>query len=352
MKRILVFSNFGYQTGVLGGQTIKVRHIYKLFESKKREYKFNLNFFDTDIFKNKLLVVPSVFSLLYKLFKCDILVFVGSKNNLKYIYPLLHFFCGLFKKEIHYIVVGGWLDDFLKANPKYISKLESIAGIYPQTEILCDRLIDSYNLNNVFQLNNFRVNDFNSFSSDKKSNSLIKLVFMARVSSEKGVDTLFKLAKEIEVNRLNCIIDIYGPIGSGYKDKFESLLSSSNDSIQYLGVADPSKVHDVLNGYNALVFPTIYLGEGFPGSVLDSYIAGIPVVVSNWQYANEFVVDGKTGLIANFGDEDDFIQKTISLIKDKDLLETLTSGAKGESVKYSPEAAWEVLEKHIFKRIT
>lgn len=351
MKRILVFSNFGYQTGILGGQTIKVQHIYKLFESKKREYKFNLNYFDTDIFKNKLLVIPSLLSLLYKLFQCDILIFVGSKNNLKYIYPFLHFFCNVFNKEIHYIVVGGWLDEFLKENPSHINKLKSIAGVYPENKLLKAILENNYFFNNVFQLNNFRVVGFKPSAVNSKLKPLIKLVFMARVSNEKGVDTLFKLAQKIKDLKLDCVIDIYGPIAVDYKEKFENLLNSSADTIQYLGTADPDKVHNVLSSYDALVFPTIYSGEGFPGSVLDSYIAGVPVVVSNWKYAKEFVVEGKTGLIANFGDENDFIQKSISLIKDKDLLETLTSGAKGESVKYSSEAAWGVLEQHIFKRI-
>lgn len=38
-----------------------------------------------------------------------------------------------------------------------------------------------------------------------------------------------------------------------------------------------------------MLLPTHYYTEGLPGSVLDAYMSGIPIIVSRWKHASEFV---------------------------------------------------------------
>lgn len=87
--------------------------------------------------------------------------------------------------------------------------------------------------------------------------------------------------------------------------------------------------------------------EGFPGSILDAYIAEVPVVVSRWKYADELVRNDESGIICEFGSADDFVNKTIDLISDEEKLNRLCINVKKEKDKYSAQAAWEILKKHI-----
>lgn len=351
MKEFLVFSNFGYQTGVLGGQTIKVQHLYSLLESKAEKYGYNLSYFDTDIFKKKTKVLGGFFSIFKKLVLSNVIFFVGSKNNLKYFFPFIYLFSKVFKSEIHYIVVGGWLNDFLKLHPYHVKCLSSIAGIYPETQGLCDSLIDSYNFRNVHRLDNFRCVDVSLRSNYKNNDSILKLIFIARVTPLKGIDTLFKLADEINERKLGVSIDIYGPIDSCYKHSFfEKLNKFSRAVITYKNTVQPSDVYEVISKYDLLLFPTKYSSEGSPGSVLDAYISGVPVVASNWPYATEFIRDNETGIITDFDDDNHFVCRTLELLNNPDWVLLLKENAQLESKRYSPEAAWRVLKKNVFKR--
>lgn len=345
-KRVLVFSNFGYETGAIGGQTIKVKHIYKLFQSKKNEYGYKLSYFDTDVFSVKANIPINLFRFLKQLLMSTNIVFVGSKNNLLFLFPVIYTVSKVFKKQIDYIVVGGWLANFLQAHPLYIKPLATINAIYPQTKDLCIKLENEFGFNNVYQLNNFRYNDA---ETGNKSRSRLDLIYLARVSKQKGVNTLFKLAEKIDELNIAASIHIYGPIDPTYQLEFEHLLSNKSASIHYKGLVKPDKVYSVLVNYDLMLFPTRHFTEGFPGSILDAYITGMPVIASKWQYATEFIKQGETGLIAEFENDTDFIKKTLSLLEEPGMLQEFSANVRSASKKYTPDVAWEILKKNMFK---
>ena len=46
-----------------------------------------------------------------------------------------------------------------------------------------------------------------------------------------------------------------------------------------------------------MIFPTYYVGEGFPGTIIDAFSSGIPDIATDWRYNSEIVQNGKTGYI-------------------------------------------------------
>ena len=54
---------------------------------------------------------------------------------------------------------------------------------------------------------------------------------------------------------------------------------------------------DAIKDYYALLFPTYWNGEGFPGTILDAFSAGIPVVATDWNCNGEIVDDGINGIL-------------------------------------------------------
>jgi len=70
-------------------------------------------------------------------------------------------------------------------------------------------------------------------------------------------------------------IDIYGPVLS---DVDVSLLTS--ERARYMGQVDPSDVPALLNNYDFLLLPTFWPNEGYPGVIIESFLAGMPVITT------------------------------------------------------------------------
>lgn len=343
-KKILVLGYFGYETNQLDGQTIKTRNIYDLLKSKEDEEEYIVYYFDTQRFqKNKL----NVLRMFYQASKCDLLIYLGAHNNLRYFFPILDTITRIKGIPLHYILVGGWLADFIADKPKLTKRLSKVAGLYPQTRDLTIRLQEEYGFKNVVQLNNFRLSSFVKDNRSKKDD-IIKLIFMARVHPMKGANLLFKLDEVFQVKGIdNVSIDIYGPMFNEYESEFKLKIQKASESIKYKGILAPDKIHEILSTYDLMLFPTKYYTEGFPGTILDAYIAGIPVVATKWQYADEFVEDGVSGIVSEFNNDDLFINNVITLIENKDRLESLKRNIPQQAKKYSPETAWRTIKDKI-----
>jgi glycosyltransferase involved in cell wall biosynthesis len=70
-----------------------------------------------------------------------------------------------------------------------------------------------------------------------------------------------------------------------------------------------------LSTYHLLLFPTHWVGEGFPGVVLDAYLAGLPVIATDWNMNSEVVIPGETGWLIPSGNPQalaDAIQTAVS----------------------------------------
>jgi glycosyltransferase involved in cell wall biosynthesis len=195
-KRILVFGNFVYNNDFkknLGGQTVKTRNVYELLLSKAQEIG-EVKYFDTDCFiKNKF----SYISFFTKLFKCKNLIYLPGQNNFRYLFPVIFLFCIAFRINIFYIVVGGWLDEFLANKKIHVFLLSKIERIYPQSEILSMNLRKNYGFNHVETLPNFRIQSF--VPNFNNTNNKFKIVFFARITKSKGIDVVFRLADYIKI---------------------------------------------------------------------------------------------------------------------------------------------------------
>ena len=342
-KNILVFGNFASISNVLCGQTVKTRNIHKLLKSKKSTHFKSVKYFDTENFQiNK----TSLLKGLKEVMKADILYYLPAENSLTYFFPIIYILAKISATQIHFVVVGGWLDQRIKNMPVHIWMLRNVKKNYPQTNDLCISLAKKYGYKNVVQLNNFRIHNFSAFATS--TSNLIKLVFMARIHPAKGIETLFNLSKQLEKLKIeNVTIDMYGPILTEYEAKFKSNLEEASSNIIYKGALNPNEIYGVLSNYDMLLFPTQYYTEGFPGSVLDAYIAGIPVIATDWQYASEFILQNKSGIIVEFDNPEIFISTVIDTVQNTTLIDSLKQGAAHMAQKYSANKAWEVLHQNL-----
>lgn len=330
MNKVLVLGYFGYQTNQLDGQTVKTRDVYRLAKEQLTDY--NVEYFDTQsLQKSKLLL----FKMFFKVICCETLFYLPAHNNLKVFFPVIFILSQLFRFKIHYFVVGGWLREYLTHLPIHRFMLGRIKGIHAETKRLKKDLEEYYNYNNVDIFPNFRFFEFTPKPSESEK---LRIVFMARVMKQNGLDWIFDLADYIAEHKLHdkYSITFFGPETEEEKEYFENNVAKYN-FVEYKGTLQPKEIHETLSNYDVMLLPTHFYTEGIPGSVVDAYISGIPVIVTEWKHSHEFVDDGKSGFIVPFENgKQQMIDRVISLEKERKLLRRMKANALIKRMEFAP----------------
>lgn len=341
-KKILVLGYFSYQKNQLDGQTIKTRNILTLLQTNLNE-PYKIHFFDTEEFKVN---ITSFFTMLWKIMNSKMIIYLPAYGNLKYIFPFLFLICKLLRIKILYIVIGGWLYEYLGNKPLHRLFLKQIHGILAENRDVVNRMRLNYKFKNIDYCPNFRIHNYKP--DNKPNNGPFKIVFMARVMKIKGIDTVFELCRHLEskYNSGRVLIDIYGPIPDEERKYFFNNMNN-HAIIEYKGVLDPRKIYTTLSEYDILVFPTRYPGEGFPGTILDAYISGLPVIATNWRFLPEFVDDNKTGFLFDVNHPQEIFQYVDSFIDNPQTLEVFRKNALEKSKEYTSEVVWEIMKPYL-----
>ena len=309
---------------------MKTRDIFRLV--KERVGENAVEYFDTQDFqRNKF----SVFKMFLQVICCKSLFYLPAQNNLRVLFPIIYIFSRVFGFKIHYFVVGGWLREFLTHMPMHRFMLERIAGIHVETQRLKKELEDYYHFRNIDRFPNFRFFDFNPHNSESDK---LRIVFMARIMRQKGLDWVFALAEYIVRKGLQAKFSItfFGPEANEDKLYFNENVEKY-DFVEYRGVLQPSEIYETLSQYDVMLLPTHYYTEGLPGSVVDAYISGIPVIVTEWKHSHEFVDDGQCGYIVPFEDGLELmIDRVLQLENDRALLMQLKANALVRRVDFAP----------------
>lgn len=330
MGNILIIGYFGYQTNQLDGQTIKTRDIYQLI---KEQYPEDIiEYYDTQLFKKNR---RSIFTMFRKVCKTNKLVYLPANNNLKYIFPILFILSKAIRFSINYYVVGGWLSNYIKDLPIHRWMLRSIKGIHCETMRLKSDLETLHGFNNVDIFPNFR---FFDYKPQRINSNRLRLVFMARVMLQKGIDWIFYLSDYIMNNGMDDKISItfYGQINEEDSDYFLENVSKYN-FVDYKGALQPDEIYETLSKYDCMLLPTHFYTEGLPGSIVDAYISGIPVIATEWLNAHEFIENGKSGFIIPFENgEDDMIEYVLKLNENRNLLYEMQSYVLRKRIEFAP----------------
>lgn len=339
-RNVYVIGYFGYDTNQLDGQTIKTRNIFALLQNKYD----NINFYDTQSFRKKPF---SIFNVIIKLIKCERLIIIPAQNNLVTIFPLAFIMSRIFSFKIIHIAVGGWLDVFCFKHKIIRMMLKYVDAILLENKDTIFTLKNIFGFSNVEYLHNYRLTKFQPTFYKHNTDNLFRIVFMARIHHLKGLDVVFDIADYYsKKDSNNIIIDFYGPIFDDDRNYFEQQLLKYS-FVKYKGKLDPKEINATLNNYDLMILPTRYYTEGFPGSVLDAYISGIPVLVSNWKHASEYVVDQYNGFIRETSCVKDFIDVIELLRKDTNLTLQMKHNAYESSKKYDSNEAWNIIKKYI-----
>ncbi len=300
MKKACVIGHFGFGENLLNGQTIKTKHVTLELDKKFGEDKIIK--IDTH---GGIKLLPNIILKMLKAFKySENIIIFPAHNGIRIFVPLCTIINIFFRRKLHYVVIGGWLPSFLKNRSILKWELMRFCGIYVETSTM-KRTLVKLGLNNVVILKNFK--NFKVLSNSELKSTYdkpYKICTFSRVMKEKGIEDIVKAVISINKKNRDKIykLDIYGQVDDRQVEWFEKLKKSFPDYISYKGIVQSDKSVEVLKNYFLLVFPTRFFTEGIPGTILDAYAAGVPVLSSKWESFFDVVDDGYTGIGYKFGD--------------------------------------------------
>ena len=293
--KVGILGHYGCGREFLDGQTIKTKNITAQLQKELGEEQV----LTADTYGGVRALPKCLLALFSMLVHCENVIILPAQNGVK-LFPLfLVFFNTLFKRRLHYIVIGGWLPEMVSQHPGVGAVLKKLDCIYVETNTMMQRLRD-VGFSNVTILPNFK--DIRVLSESELihlEGEPYRLCTFSRVMKEKGIGDAVEALKVIneKFGRTVFTLDIYGQVDAAQIQWFEDLKASFPEYVQYKGSVPPEQSVDVLKDYYALLFPTYYEGEGFAGTLLDAMAAGIPAIVSDWKFNSEIVVANQTGVL-------------------------------------------------------
>jgi len=342
MKRNRITVIGAYQKGEKfnGGQFVKTVSVVDLLR-ENNNYKINV--INTHKWKLK---APLLFlKVFFSFFVSRHIILMTSYNGVRLFTPLLNFLNVFFGRKIHYIVIGGQIGKLVKKHKK-LRKISKFYMIYVETEVMKLELAES-NIKNVVVLNNFKnLQKTNLTYKEFERKENLNICFFSRIEPQKGVIDLIDVIKEINKDKVIYNLDIYGFIHDENNDWFFSAIKET-PYIKYKGIVDYNESVSVIENYFLQVFPTLYKTEGIPGSIIDSYFAGVPVLSSRWNSFEQVVKENVTGLGFTLGDKSDLHSKLLYCYDNQKVIYDMKKGALEAANYYSKEYFIKTFQKHI-----
>lgn len=341
-----VFGHFGEENTLLNGQTIKTKIVTEALcdlLGKEQVLKF-----DTSGGKKQLLKVP--FQVVKAMKSSDNVIIFPAHNGLRVYAPLLRAFSAFFKqRKLHYVVIGGWLPQFVSKRKLLKRILKKFDGIYVETNTM-KAALKKQGFENIFVMPNCKK------LKVLKKNELVypngapyKLCTFSRVMKEKGIEDAVNAVINVneKLGYTAYSLDIYGQVDSEQIDWFENLKSTFPTYIRYCGSVQADRSVDILKDYFALLFPTHFYTEGIPGTIIDAYAAGVPVISAKWESFEDVVDDGVTGVGYEFDDFDELNSQLFSAVKCIDSFNMLKCNCLEKSRCFTPIVAMRVLSDNL-----
>ena len=275
------------------------------------------------------------------------IILMPARNGTNIILRLIYFLCAC-KKTIH-IAIGGWLFELLSEKSALLSIEKKNIAVLVQLKSLEERL-RQIGVSKAEYFPNYRNFSSGENSIDvlnKKNSSPLKFVYYSRVSPAKGIEEAIKAVDYVNrTYRINLELHVYGPIDEKYSVQFYDLLKQYKATV-YCGILRPGEVLSVLFNYDCMLFPTYYIGEGYPGAVLEAFASGVPVIASKWRYNEEIIENNKTGLFCEIKSFESLAEKIIYINNNVSLLREMSLNCYAESEKFSEKTVFPILAKYL-----
>lgn len=344
-KKIGIIGHFAFGLHMTDGQTVKTLTFTRGLE--KRFGEDEICKADTHGGAISLLKLP--FQAFGMMRRADNIMIFPAQRGVRVIVPLLSFLNRFFHRRLHYCVIGGWLPALLKGKRLLQRGLKRFHGIYVETGVMRSAMA-AMGFDNVFIVPNCKDLGITAKEDLKVIfGEPLQLCTFSRVMREKGIEDAVNAVADINsrYDKKVYALDIYGPVDPAQTEWFESVKSTFPPSVSYRGAVAYEQSAAILREYDALVFPTHFYTEGIPGTIIDAYAAGIPVIAARWESFSDIIREGETGIGYEFDHYDGLLNAMTFFYENRNTLGTMKENCIREACKYLPENALEALIQQI-----
>ena len=312
MNKVGIVGHFGFGYDLLNGQTIKVKILFHEFQ--KQLGTESTMAVDTHGGAKK---APAMIAGTIKMFQqCENCMVLPAYKGVLIFTPLFSVLNKIYHRKTYYIVVGGWLDSYLDKYRWLEKQLKNYTAICVETTTM-KKALERRGFNNIELMANCK--ELAQLSASDLQHSFEEpyaLCTFSRVMKGKGIENLINAIKKVNEKSGSVVytLDIYGEVWKDYTHEFEELQKHFPEYIKYKGSVNYDESVETLKNYFALVFPTLFYTEGIPGTIIDAYAAGLPVISSKWESYDDVIEDNITGIGYKFG-SDDALVETLEMIK-------------------------------------
>jgi glycosyltransferase involved in cell wall biosynthesis len=162
-------------------------------------------------------------------------------------------------------------------------------------------------------------------------------LFVGRLSSEKGLDTLLTAWSNLN-SKIGLKIVGDGPLAQQVTTAAQRL-----PDVEWLGQLSQQQVLALMKEACFLLFPSIWY-EGLPLVIIEAYAVGLPVIASNLGAMSSMINPGRTGLHFQVGNPEDLITQVEWLLTYPTQLSSMRQAARREfEANYSADRAYKRL---------
>lgn len=342
MEKIAVIGHFGLGLELANGQTIKTKIVTAALQRQ-----VNGKVYIIDTHGGVKAIVPVILKLIKSMMNFENIIIMLTENGLKICVPIIFFLNKVFKRKIHYIVIGGWLPKFISNRPRLAKQLKSIDYIYVETKTMKSALENMRFDNIVIMPNCKKLTILNKTQLKYLENKPLKICTFSRVMKEKGIQDLIDAVKETNKKERIYELDIYGQVDASQIGWFESVKKDMPEYINYCGVIPFDQSVQVLKQYFMLIFPTKFYTEGIPGTIIDAYAAGVPILASRWENFSDVIDENVTGIGYEFGNKDELIKALKSCYNKIEMINQMKINCLNKSKNFTTDVAMSCLIKNL-----
>tara|TARA_B100001057_G_scaffold499367_1_gene609737 strand:- start:176 stop:952 length:777 start_codon:yes stop_codon:yes gene_type:complete len=175
------------------------------------------------------------------------------------------------------------------------------------------------------------INNFFNSNLEAKKNYIpkkkLKIIVVSKIEKQKGIELLVNSLSEIfKIYNFQC--DIYGT--GSQLPKIKRIIKK-NKMTKIIFLKKTQDLAKIYKNYDIYVLSSYY--EGYPNSLVEAMICGIPVISSSCNYGPyEIISDNINGLLFKVGSKSDLINKIQIFITDYNFATKLGKRAKKDYI--------------------
>ncbi|WP_459191539.1 glycosyltransferase family 4 protein [Halosimplex sp. J119] len=247
--------------------------------------------------------------------------------------------------------MGGQFAEELESFPPGLRQMAvrmfgSFDGIFPETDSLSTpirRTTDHRTLVETLPNLRERPREY-ELEACTTSDGPLRIVYVGRIKETKGLDDLLAAYSLARSNGADVKLDIYGHFleDDPYEDSFRETCAKTTGA-EYKGKIPDGGVIETLKEYDVFVFPSYYPGEGFPGVFIEAFMAGCPIIATDWNFNSELIETGTNGYLFEPRDHEKLAEKLQYVSSHDSELRAMQQNAFEISEQYSAEAVTDEL---------